>query len=497
LIGARKRATFRAGMNETTTPMLDHRFLLLDAVGRGGQGRVFRAFDRDHERMVALKILHDERASAGPGHPLAQEFAAWARLRHRRIVRAFELRQACSGPLPSGVPYLVLEHVDAFPAHRALVPGRIRVEGLEALASGVLDALEHVHARGLVHRDLKPGNVLVERARPDRIKLTDFGLAARSGRHGEPGRISGSLPYVAPESIVGGEVDGRADLYGLGVLLHYLGTGRMPFEGREARDIVRWHLCGAPADPRRSNPAMPDRFARFVARLTERDPGRRPESAAAALELLGSRAPRPRGPETLPRAALATLRLAIDAVRVGDWRVLPLPEDRFHAAALAEEALVLAQLHGLDVLRLDDDGGRPPRAALATFLVARLLAGGDRARDALLRYDLLRGFPLEFFGGFPVWDRLRENAGRPGDADLAAIGRGVAGLLAESRQAPPALVLVAGRGLADPTCRAVVDALSRAAVDRRPGSPGGGVLVLRGAPALQATVRSRAAVLAC
>ncbi|HEX6851191.1 MAG TPA: serine/threonine-protein kinase [Candidatus Polarisedimenticolaceae bacterium] len=478
-------------MNASTTPMLDHRFLVLDAIGRGGQGRVFRAFDRERERVVALKILHDENAAPGPGHPLAEEFAAWARLRHRRIVRAFELRRAASGPLAPGVPYLVLEHVDAFPAHRALVPGRIRAEGLEALARGVLDALEHVHARGLVHRDLKPGNVLVGPSRPDRVKLTDFGLAARAGRAGEPGRISGSLPYVAPESILGGEVDGRADLYALGVLMHYLATGRLPFESREPRSIVRWHLCGAPADPRRVNPSVPDRLARFVARLTERDPLRRPDGASAALELLGSRAPRPRGPEALPRAALATLRLAMDAVRMGAWRVLALPRERAHAAGLAEEALVLAQLHGLDVLRLDDDGGRPARGALATFLVARLLARGGRAQGAPLREEVLRGFPLEFFGGFPVWDRLRASAGPLRDVDLAAVGRGVAAFLGGSAGEPPALVVAAGRGLADPTCRAVLDALARAAPERAPGSPGPGLLILRGPAPVQATVRSR------
>jgi hypothetical protein len=195
----------------------------------------------------------------------------------------------------------------------------------------------------------------------------------------------------------------------------------------------------------------------------------------------------------LPRAALATLRLALDAVRVGDWRVLHLPAERAHAAALADEALVLAQLHGLDVLRLDDEGGRPPRAALATFLVARLIAGGETTRDALTQYEVLRGFPLEFFGGFPLWDRLRDRAG---DGDPASVGRGVAAFLGASPGAPAALVLASGRGLADATCRAVVDALERLAPSRRPGSAGGGILVLRGAPPPQATVRARAAALA-
>src|SRR5882672_5269421 len=94
----------------SASPTLDGRFFLVEALGHGGQGRVFRAYDRVHGRDVAIKALHDARAD-DPVHPLALEFAAWARLRHPHVTRAYELLRASSGPLPHGSPYLVLELV--------------------------------------------------------------------------------------------------------------------------------------------------------------------------------------------------------------------------------------------------------------------------------------------------------------------------------------------------------------------------------------------------
>jgi serine/threonine-protein kinase len=150
-----------------TSPALDERFLLVESLGHGGQGRVFRAYDRVFRRDVAIKALHDPRA-ADPLHPLATEFAAWSRLRHPHIVRAHQLLRARSGPLPSGTPYLVLELVRGAPVHLALRAGVEPAALLEELARRILRALEHIHRAGIVHRDLKPGNVL---GGPSRRKL--------------------------------------------------------------------------------------------------------------------------------------------------------------------------------------------------------------------------------------------------------------------------------------------------------------------------------------
>src|SRR5262249_29487425 len=162
---------------------------------------------------------------------------------------AYEMGRAASGPFPRGTPYLVLELVRGAPVHRALRAGAEPTPVLEELARRLLRALGHVHAAGLVHRDMKPGNVLVGavRRRLGRVKLTDFGLASESGKAGVPGRISGSLPYVAPEAILGFALDGRADLYALGVLLYYLAAGRMPLVTRAPDRWLRWHLSGPPA----------------------------------------------------------------------------------------------------------------------------------------------------------------------------------------------------------------------------------------------------------
>jgi serine/threonine protein kinase len=111
-----------ASAQPSASPTLDGRFVLVEALGHGGQGRVFRAYDRILGRDVAIKALHNARADDRV-HPLAVEFAAWSRLRHPHVVRAHELLRASSGPLPPGTPYLVLELVRGLPVHRALRAG--------------------------------------------------------------------------------------------------------------------------------------------------------------------------------------------------------------------------------------------------------------------------------------------------------------------------------------------------------------------------------------
>lgn len=463
-------------------PILDARYVLLEAIGRGGMGRVYRAFDRESERHVALKVLRAP-ARGGPSGPLSEEFAAWAHLRHPNIVRAYALGCAARGPLPPGTPYLVLEHVPGAAVHRALAPGRETPERIESVARQVLAALAHVHDAGLVHRDLKPGNVLVRVSAGEdpRVKLTDFGLAASSGLAREPGRLSGSLPYVPPEAILGGRLDGRGDLYALGILLFFLVAGRLPFDARDAEGVVRWHLEGPPADPRAVRPDCPDRLARLVARLTARDPAIRPLDARAALEALGGRPQHRRAgpPVVARRGAIASLRLAFDAVRVGAWRALDLPAARKEARALAEEAGVLAQVHGAVLLRL-----RATRSGagsnLARIVLRLLVARGPAARDLVRRYGLGERLPLGFFGGLPLWDRMKAEgpalASDPGAVEPTA--RGVAVFLAESI-GPGASVLVVEPGaLRDPVARAVVARLRAEAARRAAPRPAGGGLLL-------------------
>jgi hypothetical protein len=471
-------------MNGSSTnalsPTLDGRFLVLEALGAGGQGRVVRAFDRLERREVAIKVLGAGRASGGAG-ALAAEFAAWVRLRHPNVVRVFEIARAVSGPFASGTPYLVMELVRGLPAHRALRPGRTPDAIIEEVARRVLRALDHVHAAGLVHRDLKPGNVLVapSRRRCGRVKLTDFGLASEAGRPGSAGRISGSLPYVAPEAVLGLPLDGRADLYALGILLFLLSTGRLPLNSRTPERWVRWHLQGEPADPRRLRPGMAPRLAALITRLTTRDRDARLPTAVEALALLGP-AGLARGASastSLLPAERAALRFALGAAREGALREVRLPRrpDAMRAARVEIDGMGAGL--GIPVVRLT----RPPGSAIASLdrLVMRLLMERGSEVEALIaRHRLSQGLPLTLLEGVPIWMRSQDaaRASRQHGA-IASLSRGITELIlgAAKRRA---LVLVVERGaLSDPLAAAVVARLRRA-VAAPPSSEGGGLLLV-------------------
>ena len=451
----------------STSPALDGRFLLVEALGAGGQGRVFRAYDRVFRRDVAIKALRDE-AAGHSVHPLAAEFAAWSRLRHPHVVRAYELLRAVSGPLPSGTPYLVLELVHGIPVHRALHAGTEAPSVLEELARRLLRALDHIHRAGIVHRDLKPGNVLVgpSRLRLGRVKLTDFGLASESGRAGLPGHISGSIPYVAPETILGLAVDGRADLYGLGVLLFYLATGWLPLSSRSPERWLRWHLEGPSADPRSARPDLPARFAELVIRLTARARDARPASAAEALQLLGSAAG-PAGGDAAdnPRpGARARLRFALDDARAGALRELELPRAAGGARAARRELTTLAAALGLTCATLERTAGAAV-SNLARVVLTLLLAQGRETTALVEKHALHRGLPLALVGGVPVWDRLshdEKRARRP--AAVPVVARRLAAFFVDAARLRPLALVVDRSALSDPLAAEVVARLRRALV---------------------------------
>jgi hypothetical protein len=459
-------------MDQTTnSPLQDDRFLLLGALGQGGMAAVFQAFDRIEQRMVALKV-QSRSMDAGPSHPLSVEFDLWSRLRHSNIVRVHELAIAGSGPFTRGAPYLVMEHVEGRPLHEALQPGRVEPAVVERVAVELLRGLGHVHGAGLVHRDLKPGNILT---RPNgdggpQVKLTDFGLAAPRGQAEEPGRISGSLPYVSPEAILGMQLDGRADLYGLGIVLYHLATGELPCRQKTTDGMLRWHLNGSPADPRRLRPRFPERLSRFIRRLTARDRMQRLASAEEALALLGAvkqiaeRCPR----AAADRAERAKLRLALDAARLGARRIFTLPRRLPESEALLREVLVWSQIRGLGFFRLraGDD--------LCRLVLRLLVARGRSARRLTLKYSLHRWLPLGVLCGFPVRDLARSNGRElPGSAGAREIGRFILDC-----SAAKALVLRIEERSADRLLAAVGEALRHALEPARPPRPGAGGLLL-------------------
>ena len=277
------------------------RYRLREQLGRGGMGVVWRASDERLGREVALKVLHPWIADdADLRARFEREAAALARLEHPNVVRLYDVLE------DRGQTVLVLELVEGDGLH-AIVGGRTLDWGeARRYCAPVAAALAHAHARGVVHRDLTPSNVLVERG-TGRIVVTDFGLARLvRGATAAPvsGVLAGTPEYWAPEQAAGRETGAATDLYALGCILFQLLAGRLPFEGddRLATGLRRAHEA-APSLASAAPPA-PTEAVQLVDRLLARDPARRASAVDAAAALGADPASLPSAPARAADPAL-------------------------------------------------------------------------------------------------------------------------------------------------------------------------------------------------
>ncbi|MEX5256241.1 protein kinase domain-containing protein [Kocuria arenosa] len=261
-----------------TGTLLEGRYELGPRIARGGTATVYRAVDTRLQRVVAVKLMHAHLAEdPAAADRFVREARAAARLSHPHVVAVLD-----QGHTREGVPYLVMEHVegstlrDLLRRRGALPPG----EAL-ALLEPVLDGLAAAHRAGLVHRDVKPENVLISGT--GRVTVADFGLTRAVDQHTATGTVLGTVGYASPELVTGQRVDTRADVYSAGIVLFELLAGRRPFEGGPLV-VARAHAEGAVPDLRTLDPGLPAGPAQLVARATARDPERRPPDAGSFLE---------------------------------------------------------------------------------------------------------------------------------------------------------------------------------------------------------------------
>ena len=269
---------------------LQNRYRLDAELGRCGMGVVYRAHDTLLDRTVAVKVLSDAKLGSEGRARLLNEARAAARLNHPNIVAIHDAGEV------DGIPFIVMELIEG-----ETLDGR-RLQGIDdivEIARQLCAALDHAHLHGIVHRDLKPENVLVLRS-PTRgeaaedarvkVKLMDFGLArSLTSRLTAEGAIVGTVFYLAPEQVRGGPIDGRADLYALGVMLYELATGRLPFIGDDPIAVISQHLHAPVVPPSTFNSDIPPALDALIIRLLSKLPDDRPASAAdarQALELL-------------------------------------------------------------------------------------------------------------------------------------------------------------------------------------------------------------------
>jgi hypothetical protein len=261
-------------------------YRVLGVLGSGGMGVVFRAEDPQLQRPVALKAMLPELAGRGPARQrFLREARAAAALAHDHVVPVYQVGE------DRGVPFLAMQLLEG-----RTLEGRLRQEGRlplpEALRVGreVAEALAAAHARGLIHRDVKPANLWLEGDR-GRVKVLDFGLARPPDGDAhltQSGAAVGTPSYMAPEQAAGEAVDGRADLFGLGVVLYRACTGHLPFQGRNPVATVLAAATQRPTPPCQLNPTVPPGLSALILRLLSKAPDGRPPSARAVAEALAA-----------------------------------------------------------------------------------------------------------------------------------------------------------------------------------------------------------------
>ena len=260
--------------------ILRDRYRLDSELGRGGMGTVYRATDLELQREVAVKVLSASSHTSDGRERLLREARAAAALNHPHIVTIHDVGEA------GGLPFLVMELI-AGPRLSQAKPTEL--SRVVEIAAQICTALEHAHANSIVHRDLKPDNVLLSgTSSASNVKLADLGLAlpAHGARISRAGVIVGTAAYMAPEQALGQPVDGRSDLYALGVLLYELTTGRLPFTGDDPLTVVSQHVHAPVVPPRVLRPDLPRALETVIVRLLAKDPAQRFSTAAETRSAL-------------------------------------------------------------------------------------------------------------------------------------------------------------------------------------------------------------------
>jgi eukaryotic-like serine/threonine-protein kinase len=259
-------------------------YQIVDSLGQGGMGQVFKARHEKMDRTVAIKVLPRDKSTPEAVASFIREIRALASLDHMRLVRALDAGE------DGGVHYLVTEYVPGNDLRKLVRHnGPLGMSAAASIIGQVAEALEYAHGRGIVHRDVKPGNVLV--SPQGEAKLSDLGLAGPLTGEAEAdpryGKVVGTADYISPDQIRDPWNPTPAwDIYSLGCTLYYAVTGKVPYPGGTTADKTRAHCEMRPLDPRRLNSHLSSDFVEVMADMMAKDPAQRIASAEAVIDRL-------------------------------------------------------------------------------------------------------------------------------------------------------------------------------------------------------------------
>jgi serine/threonine protein kinase/Tfp pilus assembly protein PilF len=388
------------------------RYQIIEDLGEGGMGHVFKALDTRTGEKIAIKVLRagleaDSRSLERFGH----ELTAARRISHRNVCRMFDLGE------DGGRLYITMEFVPGEDLKSILrMMGAMSPAQAVAIAVQICDGLEEAHRLGVVHRDLKPANVLVDKE--GHARIMDFGIArsARSRGITDTGTMVGTPDYMSPEQTEGRDVDARADLYSLGVMLFEMVTGRLPFEGDTALAVALKHKTERPPDPKSVVPGLPADLSKIILKCLEKDRARRYRSAGELrADLDAVAAGLPTASRVMARRKLSTSREI----------TVKLPLKRLVWPVIGVVALAAATIFLLPVLKKGGASLAAPKVPGSVAVIAFENQTGDPKYDPLRKViPSLLIINLENTGLFQVstWERMRDVLGQMGRKGVDIVG---------------------------------------------------------------------------
>lgn len=255
--------------------ILGNRYEIEKIIGSGGMAIVYKATDRLLNRCVAIKMLREElKDDKEFVERFRVEAQSAASLNHSNIVSVYDVGQE------DGLDYFVMEYIDGSTLKERIQAGPIGWKTACKYAAQICNAIEHAHRKNIVHRDIKPHNIML--TKDDTIKVTDFGIAraVTSSTIVRQGNVIGSVHYFSPEQACGGAVDFKSDIYSIGVVLYEMLTGRVPFEAENSVAVAKMHVDMQPEPPQKLNPTIPAQLGEIVLKAMSKQPAKRYACAA-------------------------------------------------------------------------------------------------------------------------------------------------------------------------------------------------------------------------
>ena len=297
------------------------RYLVIDKLGKGGMGQVYKVLDQEINESVALKLIKPEiAANRETIERFQNEIKIARRISHKNICRMYHLGRE------KDTSYITMEYVPGENLKKMIKMTKGMSLGTAlSIAQQICQGLAEAHQLGIVHRDLKPQNIMLDE--DGGVRVMDFGIASSVETRGAtlPGMMIGTPEYMSPEQIDGGQVDARSDIYSLGIILYEMLTGKTPFSGDTPWSVVLKHKNDRPHDPREINPAIPESMSRVILRCLEKQKEKRYQSAEELLADLQGIKEESTQVETRWRAKHVTgagrSLLRIPAKKVGGWAV--------------------------------------------------------------------------------------------------------------------------------------------------------------------------------